>query len=112
MKVNIKNNTMKNQAEIVRQRLKYHFGGTDSKWNIPEGMPFMQEFLDEVEKLCEMVLPEIKYRVEYVYDTEIWNYYQLVRIYDNTILYANLRISIVLEHAEDMGIINEEIEIV
>ena len=40
------------QREIVKQRLTYHFKNTDGSWNSPEGMPFMKEFLDEVEKLA------------------------------------------------------------
>lgn len=45
------------QSEIVKQRLKYHFGNTDGTWNIPEGMPFMKEFLNEVKKLTESFPP-------------------------------------------------------
>jgi len=42
------------QAEIVKQRLNYHFRKTDGGWLIPENMPFMNEFLNEVSKLCEL----------------------------------------------------------
>lgn len=41
-----------NQKQIVRERLQYHFKHPDGSWNIPEGMPFMKEFLNEVEKLA------------------------------------------------------------
>lgn len=37
--------------ERVRQRLNYHFKKTDGGWIIPKDMPFMAEFLNEVESL-------------------------------------------------------------
>jgi hypothetical protein len=40
------------QKQIVKERLNYHFKNADGSWNIPEGMPFMKEFLNEVEKLA------------------------------------------------------------
>lgn len=40
------------QTKIVEERLSYHFGGIAEKWNIPPGMPYMNEFLNEVEQLC------------------------------------------------------------
>lgn len=50
--------TIKNVAEIVRQRLNYHFAGTNGDWNIPKNIPFMQEFLNEVRTLCDLVLDQ------------------------------------------------------
>lgn len=46
----------KKQSKIVKQRLFYHFKSTQGGWNI-EGMnaPFMKEFLNEVERLCDAV---------------------------------------------------------
>lgn len=43
------------QAEIVKQRLNYHFVNTNGKWNVPKEMPFMNEFLNEVKKLCDII---------------------------------------------------------
>ena len=48
-------NSASNQAEIVKQRLHYHFAKTDGTWNVPKDMPFMKEFLNEVKKLCDIV---------------------------------------------------------
>jgi hypothetical protein len=48
-------NSALNQAEIVKQRLNYHFSDGDGNWNVPKSMPFMKEFLNEVYKLCESV---------------------------------------------------------
>ena len=45
--------TFSHQAEIVRQRLSYHFAKVGGGWDIPSGMPFMKEFLNEVARLCE-----------------------------------------------------------
>lgn len=46
---------LKEQSMIVKQRLQYHFGSPSTgDWNILEGMPFMKEFLNEVEKLTEL----------------------------------------------------------
>lgn len=47
--------TPKEQAEIVKNRLHYHFAKTDGTWIIPDGMPFMKEFLNEVSKLISLV---------------------------------------------------------
>lgn len=43
------------QSEIVRQRLHYHFAKIGGGWNI-DGMnaPFMEEFLNEVQKLVDL----------------------------------------------------------
>lgn len=41
-----------NQKQIVKERLNYHFKNADGSWNVPNGMPFMNEFLNEVEKLA------------------------------------------------------------
>ena len=49
---------LKKQIEIVEQRLQYHFGGVNQKWEIPEGMPFMKEVLNEVAKLCVLAKTE------------------------------------------------------
>jgi len=46
--------TPKEQAEIVKQRLQYHFGKTDGTLDIPKDMPFMKEFLAEVKTLCDI----------------------------------------------------------
>lgn len=48
----IKTKRLSEQAEIVKQRLHYHFGKVGGGWNIPDNMPFMNEFLNEVEKLA------------------------------------------------------------
>lgn len=48
-------NSDSNQAEIVKQRIHYHFAKTDDNWNIPKDMPFMKEFLNEVKNLCDIV---------------------------------------------------------
>ena len=48
------NNILKKQSEIVKQRLSYHFGDTNNKWNFPRELPFMKEFLNEVKKLCDL----------------------------------------------------------
>lgn len=48
-------NSALNQAEIVKQRLNYHFSDGDGNWNVPKNMPFMKEFLNEVYKLCKSV---------------------------------------------------------
>ncbi len=47
--------TLKEQSEIVKQRLHYHFAKVGGGWDI-EGMnaPFMKEFLNEVELLCAL----------------------------------------------------------
>lgn len=47
--------TLQEQSEIVKQRLHYHFEKVGGGWNI-EGMnvPFMKEFLNEVERLCAL----------------------------------------------------------
>ena len=52
----VRNTHVSQQAEIVRQRLHYHFAEVGGGWNI-EGMnaPFMKEFLNEVQKLVEYV---------------------------------------------------------
>lgn len=42
------------QQRIVSERLTYHFANVDGSWNIPDGMPFMNEFLNEVRKLCDI----------------------------------------------------------
>ncbi len=42
---------LKRQAQIVYERLHYHFANVDGSWNIPEDMPFMKEFLNTVSKL-------------------------------------------------------------
>lgn len=47
-------NSASYQAEIVKQRLHYHFAKTDGTWDIPKDMPFMKEFLNEVNKLCDL----------------------------------------------------------
>lgn len=42
---------MKNRSEIVKQSLSYYFKTINGDWNVPENMPFMNEFLSSVEKL-------------------------------------------------------------
>lgn len=44
---------MSEQNKIVKERLQYHFSNPNGEWNIPNDMPFMKEFLNEVKKLCE-----------------------------------------------------------
>lgn len=44
-----------NQAEIVKQRLHYHFLQIDGSWDIPKGLPFMKEFLNEIKRLCDII---------------------------------------------------------
>jgi len=52
---NVMHDSLKKQSRIVKERLSYHFASTQGGWNI-EGMPpFMKEFLNEVDKLCEMI---------------------------------------------------------
>lgn len=46
---------LKEQNEIVKQRLHYHFANPNGTYNIPKEMPFMKEFLSTVDKLCKMV---------------------------------------------------------
>lgn len=46
---------IKSRAIIVKQRLHYHFAKTDGTWDVPEDMPFMREFLNEVKKLCDVI---------------------------------------------------------
>ena len=48
------NNQLHEQVEIVKQRLNYHFLQIDGTWDIPKGLPFMKEFLNEVNKLCSL----------------------------------------------------------
>lgn len=43
------------QSKIVKERLTYHFLKTDGTWDTPKDMPFMKEFLSDVEKLCSML---------------------------------------------------------
>lgn len=49
-------NSISQQSEIVKQRLHYHFAKVGGGWDI-EGMnaPFMNEFLNEVQKLVELI---------------------------------------------------------
>lgn len=47
--------TLQEQAKIVKERLHYHFGKVDGKWFLPNNkMPFMYEFLSEVDRLCAL----------------------------------------------------------
>jgi len=46
---------LKEQNEIVKQRLHYHFANSNGEYNIPKDMPFVKEFLSSVDKLCKMV---------------------------------------------------------
>jgi len=48
------NKELQEQVKIVEQRLWYHFTNTDGEFNIPEGMPFMKEFLNEIDKLVTL----------------------------------------------------------
>lgn len=50
-----KPNNLLEQAEIVKQRLQYHFSQLDGTWDIPSGLPFMKEFLNEVNALCNLI---------------------------------------------------------
>jgi len=55
---NNKNNTLKVQAEIVRQRIMYHFALIDGSFSTPVNMPFMKEFLNEINKLLHIIEKE------------------------------------------------------
>lgn len=46
---------LQEQAKIVEERLWYHFANTDGGFNVPKDLPFMKEFLNEVDKLVGMV---------------------------------------------------------
>lgn len=62
---------IKKQSEIVKMRLEYHFGtGIANQWNIPKDMPFMKEFLNEVERLC--ALSDVVGRSEQLVAFGIW----------------------------------------
>ncbi len=52
--MNEKINKLKRQTDIVDQSLSYHFRGVQEKWNIDDLPPFMNEFLNDVEKLVEL----------------------------------------------------------
>lgn len=43
------------QAKIVKERMRYHFGNIEGGYNAPKLMPFMNEFLSEVDRLCTLV---------------------------------------------------------
>lgn len=49
------NKELQEQAKIVEQRLWYHFANTEGEFNIPDGLPFMKEFLNEIDKFVGMV---------------------------------------------------------
>ena len=49
---------LKKQSDIVKQRLEYHFRGTDGTWIFPNNLPFMNEFLNEVDKMCSQINAE------------------------------------------------------
>ena len=38
--------------KLVKEKLDYFFKGTTDKWNIPQELPFLKEFLNDVEELC------------------------------------------------------------
>lgn len=66
---------IKNVARVVSERLSYHFASTSGDWNVPEDMPFMREFFNEIRTLCdfclrasELTLPQ-KPKVSEVLDT-------------------------------------------
>lgn len=42
---------LEKQNNIVRDGLNYHFRGTTKKWNVPNNMQFMNELLNEINKL-------------------------------------------------------------
>lgn len=46
--------TLQEQAKIVKERLRYHFGSVDGGYNTPKQLPFMLEFLGEVNRLCAL----------------------------------------------------------
>jgi len=48
---------VENQVEVVKQRLHYHFSDITGGWIIPKNLPFMNEFLNEIDKLCNLSLP-------------------------------------------------------
>lgn len=53
------NNNLPEQVEIVKQRLHYHFLQIDGSWDVPKGLPFMKEFLNEIKTLCELAEPQL-----------------------------------------------------
>jgi len=50
---------IQNQAEIVKQRLTYHFLQIDGSWDVPKNLPFMKEFLNEIKTLCKLIESEL-----------------------------------------------------
>lgn len=49
---------LQEQAEIVRQRLEYFFRTVNGDFIIPSGLPFMKEFLNELDELLNMIEKE------------------------------------------------------
>jgi hypothetical protein len=48
--------TISECARKVSERLSSHFASTSGGWNVPQDMPFMQEFLSEIRTLCDLCL--------------------------------------------------------
>lgn len=51
-----KQDLIKDKANKLQYNLHYHFLNTDDNWNIPNNMPFMNEFLRDIENLCNEIL--------------------------------------------------------
>lgn len=49
-------NNIKEQALIVKERLSYYFKNIDGSWYIDKSLPHMDEFLNEVDKLCNNII--------------------------------------------------------
>jgi len=45
---------LKQQANIVKQNLYYHFADSSGNWIIPDDMKFLNEVLNDIMKLCDL----------------------------------------------------------
>ena len=45
---------LKQQANIVKQNLYYHFADSCGNWMIPDDMKFLNEVLNDIMKLCKL----------------------------------------------------------
>lgn len=45
---------LKQQANIVKQNLYYHFADSCGNWIIPDDMKFLNEVLNDIMKLCDL----------------------------------------------------------
>jgi hypothetical protein len=62
--------------ERVKERLTYHFKNTDGSWNLPQGMPFMKEFLNEVDKLVSDGASGTEYLYDKINKREVHKWYK------------------------------------